>query len=452
MARARMRVVFGAVAFWLVVMAGGLEAKGVQAQNERAVQALTAGDPERALDLATQVLDQYPDDFQALYVSAVALIELGDHLGAEAFAKRAYQNAQPGPNKVQAARVVAVAQFNRRRFTRAEWWLRRAAHQASTQGETAAIAREFHAIRQRNPLSLRFGFSIAPSNNINGGTEDTEFSLGEFDFLFDPSSRSLSGIEYSGELDVSYRIAQRADRQTFVGFSLYGRSYQLSSNSRAAVQGVSGSDFALGLAEVSLAHQQVLFDGLGPSEAALHLGQVWYGGDPIWRYAKVSLAQNVALRGDARARVQLSVEDQKGLEPAQPDTVVYEVLGSYSKRLRNRDVIGIMLNARLNEAVFATNTYRDVSATLGYEFHKPILGSRVSVSAGIGARTYDEFSLSLDGRRDRYVTLGARAVFENLSYFGFSPSWSISATQTDSNVVRFSTHEVTGRLGIQSNF
>jgi len=110
------------------------------------------------------------------------------------------------------------------------------------------------------------------------------------------------------------------------------------------------------------------------------------------------------------------------------------------------------VRSRYNDAELETNTYTQQLVTINYDLAQPVIGTRLSVSMGLGAKTYDEFSVSLDGRRDRYVSLGISAGFEDISYFGFSPILSVSATQTKSNVDQFSILEVTGRLGIQSNF
>lgn len=424
----------------------------VETQRDAASQALIDGDPALTARLAQEILSKTPDDFPTLFILSQAQTELGQDSAAAASAKHAYRAARTDEEKLQASRLAAAAKFNLGQFTRAEWWLRRGANHTDTPEEVASIAREFQAIRQKNPLSIKLGFSIAPSNNINGGTEDSTFSLGEFDFIFDPSSRSLSGVEYAGDVDVSYRLSQGPTHATYAGLYLFGRTYALSSSSREAAPGISGRDYALGLAEVSLSHQRALFEGLGPSGISLHAGQVWYGGDPLWRYQKLALSQGIRLGQSASASLQLSAEDQEGLRADQPDTKVIDLQANYARRLENQNVVRLSLNSRQNKADTATNTFTDHRATLSYDLARTILENRVSASLTAGKKTYDEFSLSLDGRRDRYVSVGVSATLEQVSYFGFSPNWSVSVTRTNSNVTRFSTLEVTGRLGVQSNF
>lgn len=418
----------------------------------QAGQALSNGDADLSAALAKEVLSQSPNDFQALVFLSLAHLQLDQNTAASRAASRAFRVGRNSSEKLQASRIAASARFSAGHFTRAEWWLRKGANHAKTPAEVTIVDQEFQAIRQYNPLSLRLGFSIAPSNNINGGATDRTFTLGDFEFVFNPSSLALSGIEYSGDLELSYWLSQSPQHITQAGFYLYGRTYSLSSGSQATVPNLSGSDFGQDLVEASLSHRQLLFDGLGPTGISLRVGQVRYGGDPFWRYNKLSLSQNFPVGQTASATVLASVEHQTSLNETYPDTTIYEVRGNYAKRLANRDILRLTLKSRYNKAAFETNTFTEQSAVLSYELARPVFGTRLSVAFGVGAKNYDEFSLSLDGRRDQYVNLEATAVFEQISYFGFSPSWSLYATRTKSNVARFSTDEITGRFGVQSNF
>ncbi|MEP2029284.1 MAG: hypothetical protein ABJI96_11340 [Paracoccaceae bacterium] len=448
------RVFFSAI--WFLAGAAALAAQPnaltLEQLRTRAGQALSNGDAALGIALAEGILVESPNDFQTLVLLSLAHLQLDQTEAAASAARRAYEAGTTSGEKLQAARIAASVRFNAGHHTRAEWWLRKGVNHAKTPEEEAIVEREFRAIRQRNPLSVRLGFSIAPSNNINGGATDRTFSLGDFEFVFNPSSLALSGIEYSGELELSYWLSQSPNHITQAGLYLYGRTYTLSSASQATVPNLSGSDFGQDQVEASLSHRQLLFDGLGPSGISLRTGQVRYGREPYWRYNKLTLSQNFPVGQIATATVLASVEDQTSLINIYPDTTVYELRGNYAQGLPNQDILRLSLLSRYNKAAFETNTFTEQGAALSYELAKPVLGSRLSVSFGIGMKNYDEFSLSLDGRRDRYVSLGATAVFEQISYFGFSPSWSIFATKTKSNVTRFSTEEITARLGLRSNF
>jgi len=428
-------------------------AKPTQKQVHTLVeQALTMKDAKLTVELADSLLSQDASDFQALLLLSLARTKLGQHKAAATAASRAYRAGQTSDEKLQAARIAGGARFNAGQYTRAEWWLRRAANHAKTVDTSTIVQQEFQAIRQQNPLSVRLGLSVAPSNNINGGSEEEFFYLDNFKFIFSPNNRALSGVEYSGDIELSYRISKSQNQTTSIGAYLYGRTYSLSSESQATVPDISGSDYALTLAEVSLNHRRILIDGLGPTGASMHTGQIWYGGNPLWRYNRLALSQGFLINQRSSAMIRTFVEKQDALDNIQPDTTVYDIQGIYARRLANQDIVQLSLGCRFNDAVEETYTYTDCRTSINYNLDKPVFDTRLSFAFGVGHKNYDEFSLSLDGRKDNYVKVGATAVFEKISYFGFSPSFSITASRTVSNVTRFSNLELQGKFSIQSNF
>jgi hypothetical protein len=418
----------------------------------RAEAALVSNDPALAIELATKLLDLNETDASALILLSLAYTSLNQHANAARAATKAFHATTLSKDKLQSARLVGGAKFKMGQFTRAEWWLRVAANHAKTADAKAMVGQEFQAIRQQNPLSIQLSFSAAPSSNINGGSEDAFFYLGDQKFLFSPDRLALSGIEFSGDVNVSYRLSQSKNHNTSLGAYLYGRTYSLSSESQATVTNISGSDYALTLAEVSLSHRQILFDGLGPTGVSFHTGQIWYGGSPLWRHNRIAFSQDFLINQKSSATIQAFVERQTALDQNQSDAKLYNLKGIYARRLPNNDILRISSGLTVNDAIKETYAYRSYNAAVTYQIHKPVLDMGVSFSLSVGTKQYDEFSLSLNGRRDDYVAAGASFVFQKLSYFGFSPNLSISASKTKSNVSQFSNIKVQGRLGIQSTF
>ncbi|WP_424944245.1 surface lipoprotein assembly modifier [Aliiroseovarius crassostreae] len=445
-----------------VIALGGLSASGALAAEAdtppkhdigyRAEIALDEGRAEQALTLAQELLKRDGDSFQGHMISALAYVDQGQPQPAAKAAERAFQLARTDKERVQAARLSGAARFQSGQHMRAGWWLRRASNYVGDENDARIVAEEFDAIRQDNPLSVTLNFAIAPSTNINGGTREEYFDIENYRFVFHPSSLALSGLEYSGSVDLSYRLSQSDRHITTIGAFLYGRTYSVSSAARDAFPDVDGSDYALALAEVSVAHRQYLFEGLGATGVSAHIGQLWYGGDPLRRHLRVQLDQDLPLGEDALISLGGFVEVQEALTASQPNATVYDLQGSYSKRLGNQDVLRWSLGYRFTDADQATYTHSDLRAGVQYALSRPVLGTKLDVWAELGRKTYDEFTLSLNGRQDTYVSLGANAVFEQLSYFGFSPRLSLSATQTNSNVARYSSTDVQIGLGLQSNF
>ena len=434
----------------------GLQAATIDATmngDRRAAEtALATGDPSLSIRLAQTILKMNANDYQALLIVSLASTQLGQHQAAATAARKAFHATSDGGQKFQAARITGAAYFNASQFTRAEWWLRRAANYAQSEIDLTLAKQEFNQIRQRNPLSVNLSFSVTPSNNINGGSEDEFFSLDEYVFQFRPDARALSGIEYSGDVDLTYRISQSPIQITSVGTYLFGRTYSLSSASQATVPDVSGSDYSLTLAEASVKHRRFLIEGFGPTGVSAHVGQIWYGGDPLWRYQRLALSQDFVVDQKSSATISTFVEKQDALDGIQPDTKVYDLQGVYAHRLQNQDVMKVSLGYRYNDADQETYTFKDYRTSLTYNFEQPILNSRFSVSISGGHKRFDQFSLALDGRRDKYVSVGATAILEKISYWGFSPSISVSATKTNSSVSRFSNTQFQSKFGIRSNF
>ncbi len=365
---------------------------------------------------------------------------------------QAYRVAQNPNDKLRAARLASAAHLNDQRPLLAQYWLRRAANHVTTPQDALQVNQEFNVVRNKSPYNVNLSFAIAPSDNINGGAAEKYFELGGFEFEFAPSALALSGIEYSGQADLIYKLSESAQQVTVIGGTLYGRTYSLSDTAKQAAPNVSGSDYALVQGEVFVSQKRRLFENLGPTTGSFHLGKTWYGGDPLRRYTRLAVSQDFVLGQNAALTVGGFVEDQIALSNAQTNTQIYNLQGTYAQRLQNQDIVRVTLQSRYNDAAVDAFTYTDSRFIIDYERAQRIWDTKLTFSVGLGYKDYDTYSLSLNGRRDRSVSVGATAVFENMSYYGFSPSLNITASQTQSNVARFTSNGVQARFGFESNF
>ncbi len=444
---------------WMLTLSLGLAASSGGAQEapnlqQQAEDALTDGQPEQTIMLAQTILATDADSYAAFFLTALAQSELGQFKQSATSAGQAFHAARSPDEKVQAARLAASARFRTQQFTRAQWWLRRAANNAQTEEEFSNIRREFQNIRQSNPLSVWVNFSAAPSDNINNGSEDESFQLEGLPFLFSlpPDQRALSGIEYAGDLQFSYRLSEGPRQRTSLGAYIYGRTFTLSDGAQEKVPDLKGSDFALTLVDLSVTHERLIFDQVGPTSAALNIGKSQYGGEPLWDYWKVTLGQGFVLDENSRISLHAAFQDQTARLETQRDTEISEIGGRYARSLPNNDQVQLSLTGRLNDTGDVETTYQEYQASVDYDIDQPVFGADWAFNLGVGHINYDEFTLSLDGRRDNYISLGGTVTFSDISYFGFSPSLSITAKRTESDVSQFTSSQVQGRLGIQSNF
>lgn len=419
-----------------------------------AEQALSAGDPARTVELTQILLMQNADDFAALYLLSLAQSDLGRDEAAAQAAARAYDAALNDAERLQAARLVGGARFRLGHYTRAQWWLRTAANNATTPQDAATVAREFQQIQRTTPLSAQANLSVAPTDNINNGADSDLLSLEGIDITFKlpAEALALSGIEYTGDLQLSYRLFQNARQITSIDAYTYARSYTLSDASRESVPGLKGSDYALLLAEVALTQRRFVFDSLGPTTVSGSVGHVQFSGAPLWTYTKLTLGQEFAIGENAGLNVQASIQNQTPRNDSVPDTKVYNLTTTYVTQRPNGDRVQFSLVGILNDAELDESTFSDISGSLNYNFAQPFFGIDWSMTAGIGHTNYDEFALSLDGRRDDYISVGGTGVLTDVSYFGFSPSLTVTATKRQSNVDPYNSTQFQARLGIQSNF
>jgi hypothetical protein len=360
------------------------------------------------------------------------------------------QQGTPSPD-YQRLFSTALARLDEGRLLAAQWGLRRAFRHAKTEAERAALRAAYRRSEDANPLSLNFGFNVAPTNNINNGTNEEFFWLGDILLVFGPESRALSGTELSGYFDLDYRLSSGPRHLTDFSLFLYGRSYVLSSESQTVAPDVSGSDYAYVSGSLSLRHQWVLQDGLGPTAIAVSLGRVEQGKEPLYRSHKISASQDFLLR---RGQMSLGVsfEDQETLSTSRADAEVVETRVALLWRAAKGGLWRWTLLNRHTRSFLTTETFQEVQASASLTPNWSVLGTVPTLTLGLGAKDYEDFILSFDGRRDRSASLGLSLRLDRISMMGFSPVLNLTGTRTRSNIARYDVDEFKANLGLQSQF
>lgn len=446
--------IIGAISAALVLFAGSASTQELRPDAQVAAEAALIGNrPAEAVRLTNMILQVNPDSYAALFVKAAALIDIQDYRNAAQSAADAFGVARSPTERVQSARLASRAHRLAGQYVRAEWWLRRAANQAATEDDAINIARDMRAIRQENPFSVDLNFGIAPTDNINNGSEDG-FVLfeGLGTIVLPPEQRPLSGIEYSGDLRIEYRLSESERQRSSVGLYLYGRTYTPSQSAKDAVPGLSGSDYALALGEVYLSHARLVFPELGVSEIIFHIGHLNYGGEAYWDYGKVTLAQDVVLDASNVLTFRASREWQYGIERRHEDTGIFDTGVTLRRTRENRDLVEFDLAFKDYDTDAFEASYIEYRAQLGYRFAKPVMGVTWGGALSVGYLDYPAFFASLDGRRDTYVSVSANATWRDVSFYGFAPRIDLIAETRESNVGQFSTNSLQMRFGIESNF
>jgi hypothetical protein len=415
--------------------------------------ALVAGDTEQAVRLSQDLNAMAPDSFAGAFLLALSQDAAGNYPAAADAAAQAYRTAPTQADKLRAAQLAGTAWFKANAFTRAEFWLRRAANHIESEEEARAVVLAFQRAQNANPLSVRISGWAAPSDNINNGADDATFQLEgvPFDFILPPERRALSGVEFAAGAQLSYRLSQNERQRTTAGAYVFGQSYVLTEASKDILPDADVSDFALGVAEISLAHERQFFPSLGLSGISGGVGRFWYGGNPVWDYATVSLHQSFVLPDRDLLTLRATGTQQTPLFDGPSDVRIRDVGATLARTLTSNDVLQLSLAHTYSDGGFE-NVFSEYRIGARYDISAPQWNTLWSGSATFGTRNYDTFATTLDGRRDTFGNIGVDVVFQEISYWGFSPKLSINATRTRSSAEEFNSSGVQGRFGIESNF
>ncbi len=405
-----------------------------------------------ALEVSLALLQRDPNDQDALIQAASALIGLGRYDEAVRMARRAHAATRNPAQRVLAARLAASAHFRAGRHVRSEFWLRRAFNAAGDARTRTLLRQEFARVRQENPFTATISLSIAPNDNINNGSAAETITIWNLPFVLSPDARALSGTEAAASIGLNLRLSRGPRHETAIALNLYGRSYELSSESRAAAPDVAGSDYAFAMAEMSLTHAR-RFEGLpGPTAFGITLGRYWYGGAPYIRYGRAQITQGFELAGGMSASLRLGRERQRSDRAGGALSDISTLGGSLGLPLAGGARLNFDLQAAHTESDDPTADNDALRVQIGYAPQARLLGAKLAFSLGVERRDYPVSVYDPDGRHDLTLSAGARMIFDRIGYLGFSPVLSLETSRTRSNVALYERRSTGLRLSIQSTF
>ena len=264
--------------------------------REEANASLGAGQPQKADALARAMLVRDKNDLFALMIRARALRNMGQFEAAKTQARRAWALSKTDAEKFTSAMLMAQALSSDGARTRAQLWLRRAAHHAPTPRHAAVAQRDFGYVRQRNPWKTDLTFTFAPNSNINNGSARdrsrlnyaiSELLFGEaIEYDLTEAAQAISGIEIGGSLRTRYRFAQTETTAHDAKLALAYRSFAITDD--LGDSDLKGSDFAFGSLSLGYGFRSMNLDRAGEFALDIEGGQTWYGGA---RYASFLRAQ-----------------------------------------------------------------------------------------------------------------------------------------------------------------
>lgn len=413
-------------------------------------QALEAGDFDTALAQSARVLSVNPTEPNALLIRALALRAQGRFQDSFDAAVAAFGNTDNDALRFEAALLAGELSARLERFTRAQFWLRRADQLAPPQFRPQ-VADAFRQVAALNPLSFNLTFSVIPSDNVNNGSESTIIGLDTGFLTLSDEDQALGGLEASFGASVSYRLSQSDESRTDLLFDLALTEVRLDSEARTLAPEVENSDFDFAATVIGLRHRKLIWPNLGATEGTLIAGRSWFGGEPQAFWREIALRQFVAR--DERNTLTFGARFRNETRDGSPisENNTFGLSFQWNRLLESGATLsmGVALNDTNSESNAIDNLAVRLFASRTFNRVGPVQPSFL-ISAT--TQNFSEFSVGVDGRRDNTINLRLDFTFPDISYFGFVPQATVEARRVFSDLDAFERRAVSVGLTAVSRF
>lgn len=420
-------------------------------------RALQLGEFELAREIAMGLLDADAEDAYAYGVLAAAHSRMNDPRLARAAARLSYRYADTDAQKFGAARTAASVAAQQDRPTASQMWLRIAAAHADTPRQEDVVAHAYDRARAANPLRFNLDLSIAPSDNVNSGTDNVLEVINGVPTLgfFQGSSRALPGTVTTLDARLRYRLRATKTARTTATARLYTRQVDLSSAAQSIAPNLTNSDFASSFAELGALHRFALGATGNAMQFGAALGSSWSGGTRIYDFAKVSLQRDLRLSPGSRLSLSTVAERRLSTMSSNRDASVLTLGASFAHKLERGDQLSIGLTVQDVSGDTINADYRTASLQARYTFGKQLGPVQITTGLTYGHTDYDTYVLVnpvAGGRQDHSIYGDISLFFADYDFAGFAPTVQLRTGRRSSNVNRFEISETTITLGIQSKF
>lgn len=445
-----------ALAGTVLAMSATLSAQTVVDLDEArllAFKLVADGQYDAAAELARTLLQSDPEDQAALLALAQAERGAGRTTAAISAAKAAWRASDTQPEKYASAIVAAQALSTDGRQLRAQFWLRRAAQRAPNDAFKARAKRDYRYVQSVNPVQLDLRFSVTPSSNINNGSKSDTVEVAGLPFTLVGDALALSGIEYRAGATLSYKLPPVQTWNLLASATLDTRFYTLSSEAKALAPTVTASDYAFQELDLRLRGQRVDADGQGATWVSGKIGQNWYGGSALTRFAGVDVGRQIRVGKRANLSFQLGGERQWRQDSDLRSADVFSTSATWTQNLQNGSRVWLTGYASDTSSQSAAIAQETMGLSLRYAPSKPVFGNaNLELSLGYETKRFDRAQLPFARRLDDTVTAAATLVLNDLDYFGFAPTAQINARTTNSTLGQFDSNDFGLKLGLRSTF
>ncbi|WP_299615353.1 surface lipoprotein assembly modifier [uncultured Tateyamaria sp.] len=420
-------------------------------------QALYAGQFDLARDVAMVLVHADPEDAYAYGVLAAAHSRLKDQKLARSAARLSYKYSETPAEKFGAARTAASIAFQQERPTVSQVWLRLAATHSETPKQDTLLAKDYAKVRRANPLRLNINFSVAPSNNVNNGTDNVlEVNNGiPTGTRFRPGTRALDGTVGTLDVQLRYRIAQSQKTITTATGRLYVRRVDLSDDAQAEAPDFSNSDFNETFAETGVEHTFALGKPGNSVTLGASVGAKWFADERLYDSVRLSLSRGLKLSDTTYLRLNSGVERRFSTFSSFNNRDIMTLGAMVSHKLEGGDKLSVGLTVQEQKGDYRNANYRTASVRANYTFGKQLGPVQISTGVTFGYTDFDEYQLvhAVDGgRQDQSLYGDVSLFFKDYDFAGFAPTIKFRTGRKTSNVNRFEIDEKTVTLGIQSKF
>jgi len=456
----RLRAAF----FCLGAVALFLAAAPVQAQSPQdaltisvpqartlARQALQVGNFALADRLSSVLLQNNPEDAEALLIRALTARAAGALDLAESAAADAYRASDNPILQFDAAFLVADIKARNEQYTRAQLWLRRADNVAPDEPRSDAVQRAFQNVSRRNPLGIQLRFTARPSNNVNNGAETLVIDLGGLPFNLDPSGQQLGGYEASTGVSLSYRLSEDETQKTEALAELFHRKIWLDSAAKDLAPTATGSDFDYSVVIVGIRHRRLIWPDLGTTQFTGLVGQSWYGSADLARWGELKFGQTVRQSDIQQLQFGGTIRTDKRLDSDVNSSNSIALSVDMTRAVESGGTFGLGATFKNVWSDSATVDAASLSLRANRRFDQ-IGAIQPRLSASVEQRNYHEFSSVAGGRDDTTLSLGIDITMPDVSYFGFLPQVSLQGRRTWSTVDIYDRNEYSLGLTAVSRF
>ncbi len=418
--------------------------------------ALERGDTGTAIAAARGLLQADPKDAYAYFILSHAHAAQGELTLGRKAAAYAFRHAETTPDKVSAGEQAARLAAAQDRPGLAQIWLRRTAIHVRDPAAKDRMARDYHHLRQVNPVSFNLVTSVRPSSNVNNGADSSLQVIEGIPVtgILSGAAQALSGTIATADLALGYRLRATETGRTTLGLRLYTRHVALSSEAQALAPTLRNSDLSSQVADLALHHVGRAARGTWGAQGAV--GQTRSGGQSVYRFVRLGGHRTLPFGQTGAFTFRAAVEDRLSLSGTRYDSTARTFGLSYAYRFQGGDRMALSLGLRDTDAVFRNDMAQTLSLRAAYSPGRPLGPVTLDAAVTLGYEDRPFFRSGLfvvpGGRQDRSALADLTMTFRDWDYAGFVPSLQLRAARTRSNDSRFTTREMSLSFGITSRF